>query len=87
MARSRGANVAHPGREDAARPMRKPVAVLVLLAFMALWIWGAGTVGSRLTEMPGWVQLIFYVVAGFGWILPLRPLLKWMNANQPPEED
>ena len=67
--------------------MRKPVAVLVLLVFMALWIWGAGTVGSRLTEMPGWVQLIFYVVAGFCWILPLRPLLKWMNANQPPEED
>lgn len=67
--------------------MRKPVAVLVLLVFMALWIWGAGTVGSRLIEMPGWVQLIFYVVAGFGWILPLRPLLKWMNANQSPEED
>ena len=67
--------------------MRKPVAVLVLLAFMALWIWGAGTVGSRLTEMPNWAQLIFYVVASFGWILPLRPLLKWMNANQPPEED
>ena len=60
---------------------------LVLLAFMALWIWGAGTVGSRLTEMPNWARLIFYVVAGFGWILPLRPLLKWMNANQPPEDD
>jgi Protein of unknown function (DUF2842) len=67
--------------------MRKPIAVLVMLAFMALWIWGAGTVGSRLTEMPSWLQLGFYLVAGFGWILPLRPLLKWMNANQPPEED
>ena len=29
--------------------MRKPIAVLVMLAFMALWIWGAGTAGSRLT--------------------------------------
>lgn len=67
--------------------MRKPVAVLVMLTFMALWIWGAGTVGSRLTEASGWLQLVYYVVAGFGWILPLRPLLKWMNANEPPEED
>ncbi len=67
--------------------MRKPIAVLLMLALMALWIWGAGTVGSQMTGAPNWLQLVFYVVAGFGWILPLRPLLKWMNANQLPEED
>lgn len=67
--------------------MRKLVAVLLMLAFMVLWIWAAGTLGSHMTGMPRWVQLLFYVIAGIGWILPLRPLLKWMNANQPPEED
>ena len=30
---------------------------------------------------------LFYVVAGIGWVFPLRPLFLWMNANQPPEED
>ena len=67
--------------------MRKPIAMLVMLAFMALWIWGAGTVGTHLTGIPDWAQLVFYVVAGIGWILPLRPLLKWMNANEVPDED
>jgi hypothetical protein len=67
--------------------MRKPVAILLMLAFMALWIWGAGTIGSRLTGVSGWLQLVFYVVAGIGWVFPLRPLFLWMNANQPPEED
>ena len=67
--------------------MRKPVAVLLMLAFMALWIGAAATLGARMTAAPGWLQLVFYIVAGIGWVLPLRPLLKWMNANQPPEED
>jgi len=67
--------------------MRKPIAVLLMLAFMALWIWGAATIGTHMTGASVWLQLLYYVVAGFGWILPLRPLLKWMNANAPPEED
>ncbi|MGA1342644.1 MAG: DUF2842 domain-containing protein [Hyphomonas sp.] len=67
--------------------MRKPVAILLMLAFMALWVWGAATIGSGITEASGWLQLVFYITAGFGWVIPLRPLFLWMNANQPPEED
>lgn len=67
--------------------MRKPVAALAMLAFMVLWIWGAGTVGSNMTEAPKWLQLVFFIAAGTLWILPLRPLFKWMNANETPEED
>lgn len=67
--------------------MRKPIAVLVVLAFMALWIWGAATIGTQMTDMSGWLQLGFYLVAGLGWILPLRPVFKWMNSGAPPDED
>lgn len=67
--------------------MRKPIAVIVMLAFLTFWIWAAGTLGTHLTGLPRWVQLVFYVVAGIGWIIPLRPLFLWMNANQPPEEE
>jgi len=67
--------------------MRKPVAVAVMLAFIAAWITAAGTLGAHMTGLPGWLQLVFYAAAGTLWVLPLRPLLKWMNANQPPEEE
>ena len=67
--------------------MRKPVAILLMLAFMALWVWGAATIGSGITGAAGWLQLVFYITAGIGWVIPLRPLFLWMNANQPPEED
>lgn len=67
--------------------MRKPVAALIMLIFMVLWIWGAGTVGTNMTGAPRWLQLVFYVAAGTLWILPLRPLFKWMNTNETPDED
>jgi hypothetical protein len=67
--------------------MRKPVVILLMLAFMAVWVWGAATIGSLITEASGWLQLVFYIIAGVGWVIPLRPLFLWMNANQPPEEE
>jgi hypothetical protein len=27
----------------------------------------------------GWLQAIFYVVAGFGWALPAMPIVSWMS--------
>lgn len=68
------------------RSQRRIVASFVLLVFLAIWIWGASTIGSHLATGPKWVSLVFFVVAGIGWVLPLRPLFKWMNAG-PEEED
>ena len=59
--------------------MKKPIAIVILLAFIALWIVVAGTIGTRLGGAPNWVQLVFYVIAGLGWVFPLKPLFAWMN--------
>jgi len=62
--------------------LRKIIASLVMLAFLAVWIFLAGTIGTRLTEAPDWLQLVFYIFAGIAWVLPLRPLMRWMNAKE-----
>ncbi|WP_233355934.1 DUF2842 domain-containing protein [Henriciella aquimarina] len=59
--------------------MRKIITGLAILAFIAFWIFLAGTIGTHMTGLPGWLQLVFYVVAGIAWVFPLRPILKWMN--------
>ena len=59
--------------------MRKIIAGLVLLAFIAIWIFLAATIGTQLAGAPKWVQLVFYIVAGIAWVIPLRPLMRWMN--------
>jgi len=59
---------------------RRIVASIVLLVFLGVWIWGAATIGSMLVTAPKWLSLIFFVVAGIGWVVPLKPVFKWMNS-------
>lgn len=59
--------------------MRKVIASLIMLLFLAFWIFLAATIGTQMTDAPFWLQLIFYIVAGFAWVFPLRPLMRWMN--------
>ncbi|MEO0881789.1 MAG: DUF2842 domain-containing protein [Pseudomonadota bacterium] len=64
--------------------MRKIVASIALLTFMFVYIAVVAGLGSQITEANGFLQLAFYVLAGFGWIIPIRPLFRWMNT--PPDE-
>ena len=49
-----------------------------MLAFLGAYIWAAASVGSLLPERWA-VRLIYYVVVGTAWGLPLIPLITWMN--------
>lgn len=64
--------------------MRKIIASLGLLTFMFVYIVIVARIGSQFTNANGFLQLIFYVMAGFCWIIPIKPLFKWMNT--PPDE-
>lgn len=61
--------------------MRKPIAMLITLVFLAVYIMAAVEIGARLTGAPGLAQLAFYIVAGVVWAFPLYPLMRWMNAR------
>lgn len=66
--------------------MRKVITGLALLAFIAAWIVAAGTIGTWLSGSNDWLQLAFYIFAGVAWVIPLRPLLRWMNSAKPPAD-
>tara|TARA_Y100001001_G_scaffold13718_3_gene12268 strand:+ start:3964 stop:4224 length:261 start_codon:yes stop_codon:yes gene_type:complete len=66
---------------------RKIVASLILLGFMVCWIIMVGTVGPMVSAWPKWAELLFYVFAGIGWIIPFKPIFAWMNRNAPTQED
>ena len=61
---------------------RKPAGIFAILALIAVWSFliasRAGTVG----QWPILAQAIFYLVAGIAWVLPLKPLLKWMETGR-----
>ena len=67
------------------RSKRRLVASVIVMAFLIFWIWGAATIGTQLATAPKWASLVFFVVAGIGWAVPLKPVFTWMNSG--PEED
>ena len=59
--------------------MRKFIAMLVILTFLALYAAIAATIGGKLVNLPTWLQLIYYAIAGVIWAFPLKPLFNWIN--------
>lgn len=86
---ARGNRVAEPcpSPMKARQTMRKPIASLILLAFIIAWIVIVGTLSGMTGTWPRWAQPLFYIVAGFGWIIPLKPLFAWMNSGPQEETD
>ena len=67
--------------------MRKIIAMLLLLIWIAAYTMIVVTAASATLTWPRALQLIFYVLAGVLWILPLKPLFAWMNSGQQPDAE
>jgi hypothetical protein len=62
--------------------LRKPFGALAIIAIIIFW---AVLVASLSPVVGGWhwtLQAAFYLVAGIVWILPLKPLLLWMETGR-----
>ena len=66
---------------------RKFIGTIGLLVLVCAWgLLTMALAQSVLTNINGFVAVIFYVVAGLGWVLPAMPLVSWMvkpNAPRP----
>jgi hypothetical protein len=59
---------------------RKFFGTIALLLLALVW----SLTGMVVAQMPvlassGYLQAIFYVVAGLGWVLPAMPIVSWMS--------
>jgi len=60
---------------------RKLLGLAVILLLIVLW---AAFVASLARVVGGWpilVQAPFYLVAGIVWIVPLKPLVRWIQTG------
>lgn len=67
------------------RRLRKFVGTVVMLTFVIVYALLAMTLAQTpwLQQAGKLVQGIFYLVAGLGWVLPLMPLIRWMERPDP----
>ena len=61
---------------------RKPAGMFIILALIAIWCIGIVSASAIVGAWPSWLQLPFYLVTGIVWIMPLRPLLLWMETGR-----
>lgn len=61
---------------------RKPAGIFAILGIIALWAALVVSLAGKVGEWPILVQSIFYLIAGIAWILPLKPLLRWMETGR-----
>jgi hypothetical protein len=60
--------------------LRKLIGAFALIALVLTW----ALVAMALAQLPvikanGLIEVIYYVVAGLGWVLPAMPLIRWMS--------
>jgi len=61
---------------------RQPVGIFLILALIAGWAVVVVSLSPLLEGAPRWFHAIYYFVAGVAWILPLKPLLRWMETGK-----
>jgi hypothetical protein len=68
--------------------MRKRTRKLIGTALILLFVMIYGPVAmalaeSRILAAPQAIQVIAFVVLGLAWVLPLLPLIRWMERPDP----
>lgn len=64
---------------------RKLIGTVVMIVFVCVYALVAMALAQgRITEASKPVQTIAYIVLGLVWVLPLLPLIKWMERKDDP---
>lgn len=60
---------------------RKPAGALAIVGLILVWVVLVASFSSQIGGLPILVQTLIYLALGIAWILPLKPLLRWMETG------
>ncbi|RVT92619.1 DUF2842 domain-containing protein [Sphingomonas crocodyli] len=60
---------------------RKPFGMFLILALIVIWSVLVLLASPLIERLPALVQAVVYTFLGIVWILPLKPLLSWMETG------
>ncbi len=62
------------------RRTRSFVGTIVMIAFVLIYApLAMALADSRIAQTPPLVQSVLYAILGLAWIIPLMPLIRWME--------
>ncbi len=56
---------------------RVPAASLAGICFVVAWVAGAAALADYIFRLPFALQVLYFAVAGFVWVFPVRWLMLW----------
>lgn len=67
------------------RRTRKFIGTVAMLIFVGVYAATAMVLAEArpIREAPGYLQAIYYGIIGLAWVLPLMPLIAWMERPDP----
>jgi hypothetical protein len=66
--------------------VRKIIGSLLLLVWVVAYVAVAAVVGDRIAYERWIWKVLYFPIVGLAWILPVRPLLRWIHARDAPSE-
>ncbi|MCJ8190120.1 DUF2842 domain-containing protein [Sphingomicrobium aestuariivivum] len=60
---------------------RVAIGMVIMLAWLTAYVVVAILAFDLIAGWPALVQMPLYLVAGLAWIIPLKPLLAWMETG------
>ena len=61
---------------------RKPAGALAIVGLILVWVVLVASFSGQIGRLPILVQTLIYLALGIVWILPLKPLLRWMETGR-----
>jgi predicted membrane channel-forming protein YqfA (hemolysin III family) len=61
---------------------RKPAGALAIVGLILVWVVLVASFSGQIGRLPILVQTLVYLALGIVWILPLKPLLRWMETGR-----
>jgi hypothetical protein len=60
---------------------RKAAGIALILLLIVLWAAFVASLAPVVGKWPVLVQAPYYLVMGIAWIIPLKPLIRWMETG------
>ncbi len=65
---------------------RTPIATVVIVLFVLLWLAAAAVLADYVRPLHWAIQAVYYPIAGFAWVLPVRWIMLWGAHKRWPSE-
>ena len=61
---------------------RTLIGILLILLLIVLWAGFVASLSPAVGRWPVLVQAPFYLIMGIAWIIPLKPLVRWIQTGR-----